>query len=90
MENKYIVSTTGQNINFNLSGKRKIEIETKIPVQVNEVEFEILKTRLGNQVKEVQLESLSEPTPVAETSSLEQASEVDTPVAETGDAESKV
>lgn len=50
---KYIISTIGAAIKFNLSGTRKLVIDTVVPLEVSDPEFSVLKTRLGNQIRSV-------------------------------------
>lgn len=56
---KTIISTTGLEIEFTLSGTRKITIG-KVPVKVNELELRILNERLGNQITIIGEKSISE------------------------------
>ena len=56
---KYIISTTGEKINFVLSGSRTIVIDTIVPVEVNELEFNLLQNRLGSQIQTVDFSSTS-------------------------------
>lgn len=57
---KYILSNTGEEISFNLSGTKKFVFGLDIPVKVNSEDFEILKSRLGNQIKTVEIEETPE------------------------------
>jgi len=53
MNNKYIVSTTGSKISFNLSSTRTLVIDPIVPTQVEEMEFRVLESRLGSQIKSI-------------------------------------
>lgn len=46
-----IISTTGHEILFNLSGSRKLTITPTVAVKVSEEELVILQNRLGHQIK---------------------------------------
>lgn len=50
---KYIVSTTGEKINFMLDANHKFVFDTIMPTQVDDAQFIVLKKRLGVQLKEV-------------------------------------
>lgn len=47
-----IISSQGNEINFSLSGSRKVFISNE-PIEVTESELLTLRTRLGSQIKEV-------------------------------------
>ena len=74
--NKYVVSTTGSQIPFNLSRGREIIIDTLIPILVGELEARVLTERLGTQIKivmdnsevtpEVEVAPVAPETPTAE------------------------
>ena len=50
---KYIISTNGKEIKFNLSGTRKLNIHPHLAIEVSDQEFETLNKRLGSQIKDV-------------------------------------
>jgi hypothetical protein len=52
---KYITSTTGSKITFNINANRKIVIDTIVPVQVEDSEFVLLDSRLGSALKLVDI-----------------------------------
>lgn len=56
---KYIISTTGSNIEFRLNAERLLIIESVIPIEVTEEEFVILQKRLGAQIRLVDTNSTS-------------------------------
>ena len=49
---KQIITTLLKSFEFNVSGERHLVIDPKTPSEVSDEEFEILKKRLGNQIKE--------------------------------------
>jgi len=57
---KYIISRTGEKIKFNLSANRKLLIDPTIPTEVQDAEFTVLNTRLGSQIKSVDISDRSE------------------------------
>lgn len=59
---KYVISTTGSEIKFNLTAARKLVIETKIPIEVTDEEFIILDKRLGAQIKSISMTSTAKAT----------------------------
>lgn len=50
---KYIISTTGEQIIFNLNRDRKLIIDPVVPIEINIAELAILNTRLGAQIRVV-------------------------------------
>lgn len=64
---KTIVSTTGVEIEFNLSASRKILI-SKIPVRVSDLELRELVSRLGGQINVIE-DSITDPALSEDTSS---------------------
>ena len=59
---KYIVSTTNSPIKFNLDGDHSFLFDTLSPTEVTDIQFELLRKRLGVQIKEVpQSQPLSTP-----------------------------
>ncbi len=67
---KFIISTLGQAIRFNLSSTRKLVIDTT-PVSVTEDELVILEKRLGAQIKVVDTPTEKE-TPTEEVAPLKE------------------
>lgn len=48
---KYIISTTGSEIEFKLNAERLLTIERVIPMEVTDEEYIILEKRLGSQIQ---------------------------------------
>lgn len=71
---KYIISKTGEPINFNLTSSRKLIIDTVSPIQVTDEEFIVLNNRLGHQISEVIVPGFSEPVLTPEV--IEESNEV--------------
>lgn len=79
---KYITSTTGDKIKFNLTTERKLLIDTIVPIEVSEEEFTSLKSRLGNQILENSMsteETTPEETPEVKETTPETTTEETTP-----------
>lgn len=73
---KYIISTLKTSFRFNISGTRKLLIDTKNPIAVSNEEFVILEKRLGNQIKVVK----STEVDTQKTTSTDKSSEENTEV----------
>lgn len=73
---KYITSTTGKKILFNLTSEKKLVIDTVVPIQLAEEEFKILKSRLGGQIHEHNMENETPTTVETPVVSPEAAPEV--------------
>lgn len=63
-----IISTTGSEITFNLSGSRKVVISPTIPVRVSELELRLLKSRIGNSIQKVEDDGSEESQPTEDAS----------------------
>lgn len=72
---KYIISTTGSNIEFKLNAERLLVIESVIPLEVTDQEFVILQDRLGSQIKLVEI--VSDTTGTSNTNSSDVSSSND-------------
>lgn len=87
---KYITSTTGEKIPFNLNKDRRLVIEMVIPTEVSDEEYAILYGRLGTAIKDnpMNSETVSDTVaPAVETSEPELKEEV---IAELKDVETKI
>ena len=95
--NKYIISTTGSQIEFNLSSTRKVVLDPIVPTEVSEIEFTLLYSRLGSSIREVDMtstipaeekteekveENIITETPVEETKKEVEVTETETPITE--------
>lgn len=58
-----IISTTGSEITFSLSGSRKVVISPTVPVKVSELELRLLRSRIGNSIQTVDGDGSDEPQP---------------------------
>lgn len=47
---KYITSTTGKKISFAVNGKTKLLIDTVVPIQISDEDYDIVRNRLGGQI----------------------------------------
>lgn len=70
---KYILSTLEKDITFPLSGTRTVLISSTNPIDVSDEEFNMLHSRLGSQIKEVEKPMSEEETKVDGTTEDQEA-----------------